>query len=139
MGIKWSIPSRGIKQWSRTVRARTSRTTLKKPRRSKLQNRHTTRSTRMNLERIRKHDQNNNRQFSNRGRDIRLVHPDDVTRDVVAEGEVARDGDDDIDCAGGADGRDDDGGDDFWAVVPDFVYDGEHVLVASVGEDDDGE
>lgn len=93
----------------------------------------------MDLQRIRKHDQNNNCQFSNRGRDVRLVHPYNVSSDVVAEGEVARDGDNDIDCACGADGGDDDGGDDFWAVVPDFIDDGEHVLVAGVGEDDYGE
>lgn len=93
----------------------------------------------MDLQRIGKHDQNNNRQFSNRRRDIRLVHSDDVSRDVVAEGEVARDGDDDVDCAGGTDGGDDHGGDDFWAVVANFVDDGEHVLVAGVSEDDDWE
>lgn len=137
MRIKWSIARRGVEKWSRTVRTRASRATLQEPSWAELKHRDTRSSTRMNLQRIRKHDQNNNRQFSNRGRNVRLVHPDDVTRDIVAEGEVPGDGDDDVDCACRANGGDDDGGDYLGAVVADLVDDGEHVLVAGVGEDDD--
>ena len=93
----------------------------------------------MDLEWVGEHDQDDNSELSNGGGNIWLILLHDVTEDGVSEGKVPGDGDDDVDCAGGADGGEDHGGDNLWAVVFDFVDDGEHVLVAGVGEDDDGQ
>lgn len=93
----------------------------------------------MDLKRVREHDQNHNHGLAEGARYGRRVLCHDVSANLVSKGQVARDGDEDIDEARGAVGRAEHRGGAEVRIVRNLVEDTEHVLVARVGEDDDGE
>lgn len=93
----------------------------------------------MHLQRVGEHDQHNDCGAANRGGDGGSVLSDDVAANVVTEREVARDGDEDVNGSRAAVASKNDGGGAEEGGIVDLVEDGEHVLVAGVGEDDDGE
>jgi hypothetical protein len=81
----------------------------------------------MHLQRVTEHDEDNNGGAADGGSEIGWVHGDDVTRDVGAVGEVARDGDEDVDAASSADGGDYDGSSAEGGGEGYFVKNGEHL------------
>ena len=93
----------------------------------------------VDLQRVAEHDQNHDGEAANGRCGGGGVHGHDVALDVVAVAQVPRDTCQDVQSAGATDRREDDCRGAEVAVVCDFVEDAEHVLVACVREDDDGE
>ena len=81
----------------------------------------------MDLKGVGEADHDDDGETRDGGRDRGGVLGDDVADDVIAVGEVAGDGDEDVDGCGGADGGDDDGGGADVGGVFDLVEDGEHL------------
>ena len=96
-------------------------------------------AARVHLQWIGEHDQDDNRRSAHRGGDRWRILRDDIAPDLVAKGEIAGDGNEDIDGPCRADGGQDDRAGMKVRVVGDLVEDAKHVLMARVGEHDDGE
>ena len=93
----------------------------------------------VDLQRVAEHDQNHDGEAANGRCGGGGVHGHDVALDVVAVAQVPRDTCQDVQSAGTANGREDDRRGAEVAVVCDLVENAEHVLVACVCKDDDGE
>lgn len=81
----------------------------------------------MDLKRIRKHDQNNDRSTADSARNRGNVLRDDVANDIVAERKVAGDGDKHVDASRSANGSSDNSGGASRAVVFDLILNGKHL------------
>lgn len=88
-------------------------------------------AARVNLKRDTEHDEDDNRGLANGGGNGRRVHADDVAQDVAAEGQVAGDGDKDIDTRCGTDAGRDDPDNTAWRGILDLVDNGEHLAGVS--------